>query len=233
MVKTHLIWIKNLLWQEVDLTYITSVAGELSLDLMQRLSAADLEDMLKVTLPSDFHNYEDLKAWKITLSSNFHDDNEHLKAWKVTILSEFHDYKNWGLESSHLFQSKLWRCRTVGLRARSTGTRSSTRPSTAPTMRVLLTGDTDVNLVTKLHFLTTNTWVCNFLKMLNCLFAASTPSQAGTCTWPTRARTGGSLRAWSRCSSRCEDSPSPSIHTTAPVSGDLWTILSFLPFSCN
>ena len=27
-----------------------SVAGELSLDLMQRLSAADLEDMLKVTL---------------------------------------------------------------------------------------------------------------------------------------------------------------------------------------
>ena len=34
-----------------------SVAGELSLDLMQRLSAADLEDMLKVTLfhPQDFH----------------------------------------------------------------------------------------------------------------------------------------------------------------------------------
>ena len=39
-----------------------SVAGELSLDLMQRLSASDLEDMLKVYLPSDFHHDEDLKA---------------------------------------------------------------------------------------------------------------------------------------------------------------------------
>lgn len=38
---------------------MTSVAGELSLDLMQRLSAADLEDMLKVTL---HHEEEDLKA---------------------------------------------------------------------------------------------------------------------------------------------------------------------------
>ena len=35
-----------------------SVAGELSLDLMQRLSAADLEDMLKVTPPSTHHNDE-------------------------------------------------------------------------------------------------------------------------------------------------------------------------------
>ena len=38
---------------------MTFVAGELSLDLMQRLSAADLEDMLKVTL---HHEEEDLKA---------------------------------------------------------------------------------------------------------------------------------------------------------------------------
>ena len=39
--------------------YKWSVAGELSLDLMQRLSAADLEDMLKVTPPSTHHSHHD------------------------------------------------------------------------------------------------------------------------------------------------------------------------------
>ena len=39
--------------------YKWSVAGELSLDLMQRLSAADLEDMLKVTPPSTYHFHHD------------------------------------------------------------------------------------------------------------------------------------------------------------------------------
>merc|ERR1712165_187123 len=51
---------------------------------------------------------------------------------------------------------RIW-SRTVALRAPSAGTRSSTRRSTAPTMRALLT--------------------------------ASTPSPAGTCAWPTQART--------------------------------------------
>ena len=43
------------------------IQGELSLDLMQRLSAADLEDMLKVTSLSTFQTFVSFQSENIFL----------------------------------------------------------------------------------------------------------------------------------------------------------------------